>query len=439
MGKVIVIGAGAAGMMAAIAAKRTGANTILLEHKEQVGKKILSTGNGRCNFTNIEQRPECYRGEHPEFGWDTVSRFSAQDTIRFFLKLGIYSKNRNGYLYPYSDQASAVRDVLYMELQRLHVQIETNVEVKEIQKENGFYIRAVRKLMKEERKSKKRTVFVQIGEKEESFEADALVLACGGMAFPVSGSDGSGFLLAKKMGHSIVPCVPALVQLKCEENWIKGLSGIRASAGVRLLAGKEIQAADTGEVQFADYGISGIPVFQISRFASRLLYENKTAERQKKITVEFDFLPEFTEGQLRFFLKNRVENQPECILKSFFTGLFHEKLGRLLVYMAEIDERKPAKTMSEPQMERLISCIKSLPVTISETNGFEQAQVCAGGVATEEIMEGTMESRIVPNLFFAGEIMDIDGMCGGYNLQWAWSSGYLAGACAGKRAGEETV
>ncbi|MFQ7311736.1 MAG: NAD(P)/FAD-dependent oxidoreductase [Sellimonas sp.] len=437
MKRILIIGGGASGMMAAIFAKRSGVDVVILEHGNKLGKKILATGNGRCNFTNIEQRPDCYRGDEPTFGWNGIRQFSAQDTIRFFLELGIYSKNRNGYLYPHSDQASAILSVLLAELDRLGVQVETNIEVKEIFPGKPFRVRAVRHLFSEERKSKKRTILVKTGEEAVSFKGDAVILACGGMAAPSTGSDGSGLALAETLGHSIVSCTPALVQICCRESWFRELSGVRASAGIRLLVDGEIQAADTGEVQFTDYGLSGIPAFQVSRYASKAF--GRKENEMPEVRAEIDFLPEFTMEQAAAFLKNRIRLLEDRPMDQFFVGLFHEKIGQLLVRLASLGGEKKAGDLEEDEIQRIIKLTKCLSAVVTGTNGFEQAQVCAGGVSTKEIDGETMESRIVPGLYFAGEIMDVDGICGGYNLQWAWSSGQIAGRHAAIEDGKENI
>nr|WP_317281973.1 NAD(P)/FAD-dependent oxidoreductase [uncultured Sellimonas sp.] len=429
MEQIIVIGGGASGMMAALSAARKGAKVLILERNSKMGKKILATGNGKCNFTNINQSPACYRGEHPEFAWEAVCSFPVSDTIRFFLEAGLYSKNRNGYLYPNSEQAQAVRDILQMELERLQVRVETDTDVREIKKEKeGFLISGVRQILTPKKQSKKRIVFVKTGEEKKQWHTRKVILATGGMAFSSSGSDGTGIKLAKRLGHTIVPCVPALVQLHCRETFYSLLAGVRVTAKVELLIDEVTEAMDTGEIQFTNYGISGIPVFQVSRYAAKALETGK-----KKIRAEIDFMPDFTKEQLENFLENRKKQHPEKTMSDYFTGLFHDKIANVLLERADIPKDLPAGKLSQKQKESLCKQIKSFSTEIIDTNGFEQAQVSAGGVSTEEIDVHTMESRKIPGLYFAGEVMDVDGMCGGYNLQWAWSSGFLAGShAAGK-------
>ena len=400
MRTVTVVGGGASGMMAAITAAECGAHVILLEHNARVGKKILSTGNGRCNFTNIHQEPLCYRSDDPLFPWGIIRKFNAQDTIAFFLKLGIYSRNRNGYLYPASDQAGAVLDVLRMELSRLGVDVRTETKCLEIiPKGRAFSVRT----------------------DKGSISCGRVILCAGSKAAPSSGSDGSGYDLAKKLGHHMVPVLPALVQLRCRESFFKSISGVRVNGKVSVFAEEEFLASDQGEIQLTDYGISGIPVFQVSRFVSRALYEKKS------VYALLDLMPDHTEDQLMQFLKIRVQTRPEKTLEQFFTGLFHKKLADLWIRLSGISRTKLVRDLSEMELENLVRLIKKFRVDIDCTNSFEQAQVCCGGIDTADTDPETLESRLVPGLYFAGEILDVDGMCGGYNLQWAWSSGHVAG------------
>lgn len=403
MKNVVIAGAGASGMMAAVSAAAEGAHVILLEHKDRIGKKILSTGNGRCNFTNICQEPICYHSDNPGFPWKIIEKFGAQDVISFFLQLGIYSKNRNGYLYPNSDQASAVLDAFRMELDRLQVEIRTGTECREIRPgRKGF------------------TVITDQG----NIRADRVILAAGSKAAPSTGSDGSGYDLVKKLGHRILPVLPALVQIRCGEDFFKSLAGVRANGSVSIWSGDRCIARDAGELQLTNYGISGIPVFQVSRYASRLLY------KKKDVYAVLDFMPDFTQEQMTAFLRARAKTRPEKTAGMFLIGLFHRKLSDLWIKLAGISREKRAGDLTDEEIIRLVRQIKSMKVTVSGTNSFEQAQVCCGGVDTAEVDPDTLESLYIPGLYFAGEILDVDGMCGGYNLTFAWASGYIAGKSA---------
>lgn len=400
MNKIAVIGGGSSGLMAAIVAAQEGAQVCIFEHKDRVGKKLLSTGNGRCNFTNMNQEPIHYHSENVLFPWEIIKKFSAQQTVAFFLKLGIYSKNRNGYLYPQSDQASAVLDVLRMEVKRLGIQIKTDAKCKDIRPVAGGFV-----------------IDTEAGE----FSAGKVILASGSKAAPVSGSDGSGYLLAQKLGHRTIPVLPSLVQLRCKENFYKGIAGVRTDGRVSLYVDGQCQAKDQGEIQLTNYGISGIPVFQVSRYASIGLYENR------QVTAVLNFMPDFTEEQFLAFLRNRIETRPQKTAEEFLTGLFHKKMSDLWIKLAHLERNRTMGDYTEEEIRRLAHLIQNFRTEIIGTNSFEQAQVCRGGLDTQEVCPDTLESLLVPGLYFAGEILDVDGICGGYNLQWAWSSGYTAG------------
>jgi len=398
--QIFIIGGGPAGMMAAITAARNGAAVTILEHNDRIGKKILSTGNGRCNFTNMNQSSKYYRSDNKGFPWKVIEKFPFKDTLAFFEELGIYAKEKNGGLYPFSEQASAVLDVLRMEIERLHIPAITGENVCDL------------KVVKKE---------FQIVCKNNTYKADAVILAAGSKASSKLGSDGSGYLLAKKLGHRIVPVVPALVQLKCKESFYKALAGVRLQGKVCLLVnGKEV-SSDAGEIQLTAYGISGIPVFQVSRFASRAIYE------KKRVEAVLDFMPSFSEKEFSDYIYRRIELRPEKNMEDFFTGMLNKKVAQVVLKIANIRNTQKSGTLGENEIIRLVKTVKEFRTEVTEANSFEQAQVCAGGVDTKDISSKTMESLLVKNLYFAGEIVDVDGICGGYNLQWAWSSGYLAG------------
>ncbi len=399
--QVLIIGGGASGMTAAIAAAKEGAEVTILEHMDRVGKKILSTGNGRCNLTNLDMREDCYRSDQKAFPMQVISRFPVKDTLSFFEQMGILTKSRNGYIYPNSDQASSVLDALRLELERLGVYVAAGCKVHSVKK-NGkgrFLIRT----------------------DQGDFSGHALILATGSKAAPVTGSDGSGYELAKSFGHRIIPPLPALVQLRCDGKYFKQLSGIRCEANLTLLIGQNPVVSEKGELQLTDYGISGIPTFQISRFASKGLAKGK------KVSVLIDFLPTLSAEETRNFLFKRARTLSNRTCSDFLTGVFHKKLSGVLLKQAGIALETKVSQVSSENWERLIHLIKWFEVHVTATNSCEQAQVCCGGVDTREINADSMESKLVPGLYLVGELVDVDGICGGYNLQWAWSSGSLAG------------
>lgn len=400
MRHVAVIGGGAAGMMAAITAAREGVKVSILEHKDRIGKKILSTGNGRCNFTNTYQTPACYRSDNRDFAWNIIQKFNVEKTISFFKELGIYPKDRNGYLYPYSDQAAAILEVLQIEIAKLDICVMTEINVLDIQ-------------------PVKRGIRVTTDKK--TITVDSVILACGSKAAPVTGSDGSGYQLAKLLGHRIVPVLPSLVQLRCAEKFYKSISGVRVQGTVEIYADDISLASDTGEIQLTNYGISGIPIFQVSRYAAKAIYQKQS------VTAVLNFMPDMNKDEFLSFLQERITLCPHKTLDEFFIGIFPKKLCELWIRLSRLPKEMRVSDLSGEQLEKLVLLIQHLRTHITETNAFEQAQICCGGVDTTEINPDTLESNYVPGIYFAGELLDVDGICGGYNLQWAWSSGFVAG------------
>ena len=393
-------------MFGAICAKRAGADVLLLEHTDRIGKKLLATGNGKCNLTNLVLKPGDYHGNHPSFVVPVLERFTQYETLKLFEEMGLVWKDTNGLVYPYSNQASTVLDLLRTELKRLHVKVRTEVKVKEIlpDAKKGFVLNT----------------------SEGELEADCVILACGSKAAPKTGSDGSGYQLAKKLGHSVIEPLPALVQLKAEGGYFKMIAGVRSDCRLKLYIEekanrkKTLIAKESGEVQFTDYGISGIPVFQFSRFAVRALWE------KKKVYVVCDFLPQMEETVLYEYLvkkKERISDWGSC--EELLLGLLNKKLNLMLLKECGFLAQSKAEELSIQNLKRLCRLMKHWEIPLKGYNSFEQGQICQGGIATEELTEN-LESRIHKGLYFVGEIIDIDGRCGGYNLQWAWSSAYVA-------------
>lgn len=392
--KVCIVGGGAAGMIAAIMAARNHAAVTILEHNEKTGKKLLATGNGRCNLTNEKQEKMCYHSEHPELLWDILQNFPFEQTLDFFEKIGIYPVSKNGYFYPSSMQASSVQEVLEMEARFLKVKIKCKEHVKEIKISD----------------TKENPRFSVVTETWQ-YPADAVILACGSQASEIDGADGSGYTLAKQLGLKVINPLPALVPLKGKGNYFSKWAGTRIYGKIYLQSQNEIVQTEEGELQLTDYGISGIPVFQLSGLAAKLL------QHQHSVTLMLDFLPDVTPKELEELLLKRKELCPYKTTKELCIGLFPKKLIEVLV-----DKKTDLSTLAEK--------IKKFSMEIVGTKPFSNAQVCQGGVSLEEISPKTMECKKIPGLYLAGELLDADGICGGYNLQWAWSSG----ACAGKEA-----
>ena len=404
MRRVVVVGGGASGLVAAISAARNGAKVTLVEQKDQVGKKILSTGNGRCNLTNTYMGLQCFRGDDMSLVSEVIAKFGTEKTIRFFEDLGVLLKERNGYVYPFSDQASTILDALRLELKNLKIDVATEQKVKFITKRNSGF---------------------RVTTDNEKFDCNAVILATGGKAAAVLGSDGSGYDLAKELGHHLSPVVPALVQLKGQGEYFKQIAGVRTQAKVSLYVNQEFTASDVGELQLTNYGISGIPVFQISRYVAKALYE------QKKVYVDIDFLPQMDEEEFETWMQKRILNHGGKTAEEFAIGLFHKKIATMLLKEAKIPPQIVIKEVYEEKIHKFMKLCKCFRVTIQGTNDFEQAQVCAGGIKTTEV-RSTMESIYHKDLYLTGELLDVDGMCGGYNLQWAWATGFIAGENAAK-------
>ncbi len=394
-------------MTAAIAAARKGACVTILEHQEKIGRKLLSTGNGRCNFTNLKMGPEYFRGESPERIASVLERFGSGDSLRFFRELGVLTKTRDSCVYPRTGQASTILEALSLEIRRLNITVRTGVHVESIQKRSGEFL-------------------IRTAKSTFDCKADRVILAAGGRAAEKLGSDGSGYLLAGQMGHSLAPVVPALVQLRSSETYFKRIAGVRADAAVTLYVDGRSAARDTGEIQITDYGISGIPVFQISRYASMGLYQ------EKEIHVAADFLPSLSEKEFSEYLLAQRRLEPRRTASEMLSGILHHKLIPVLLRRAHISTGQEIGRLSSSSLDELIHVCKHFIIPIKGTNSFAQAQVCAGGVLLSEVREDTLESLLVPGLYIVGELLDADGMCGGYNLQWAWTTGYLAGEDAAR-------
>lgn len=398
--KVCIIGGGAAGMIAAIIATRQGKKVRIIDHKDKLGKKILATGNGKCNFTNMYVDNTCFRGEDIDYIMDIYSQFDNEKAIEFFKELGIYPKIKNGYVYPNSGQASSVLEVLTTELNYLGVKIEYETVVEKIEKTDNQF-----------------TIITNKG----NYTATSLIIATGSKASPKTGSDGSGYKLAKDLGHSINPILPALVQLKSDAKFLKEVAGVRCDGVVKLMHERECIASDKGELMLTDYGISGIPVFQVSRYASVLLNQGK------KVTARLDFLPNMEFKECKEYLKERAKLYPDKTVLDNLVGLLNKKLLIALFKLAKISPDTKSYELNDKQILKLTDTFKSLSINITATNSFDNAQIACGGVKLSELKKHTLESEKQKGLFFAGEILDVDGICGGYNLQWAWSSGYVCG------------
>lgn len=402
--EIAVIGGGASGLMAAITAKKSGKEVVILERKERILKKVLITGNGRCNITNVNANISNYFGKNISSVENILNRFTPQDTMDFFNGLGIVCNEENrGKVYPLSGQASSVVDALRFEAEKLGIKIETEFYVRKIEKD-GFKF----KIYSEERKK---------------IEAGRVIIAAGGQSYPELGSNGSGFELAKELGHSVTKLSPSIVQLKTEKNQVKGLQGIKTDVAVTAYGDNKKICTYDGELLFTDYGISGNVVFNIS-FVMPLY---------KDVEFEIDFMEKFDYNELYEMLKERKKIMSHLTMENYFNGMINKKLGQFLSKVSGIEKlSKPVKDLSDSDIRKLCTVLKKYRVKILETTGFKNAQVTAGGVSLDEVNTETLESKIVKGLYFSGEVLDVYGECGGFNLQWAWASGYIAGENAAK-------
>lgn len=420
-------------MTAAVSAARQGAEVTLLERNDRLGKKILSTGNGKCNLSNLDLGPGQYYTSEPERLKGFLERFGVKDTISFFEGLGLLIKDRNGCLYPVSEQASSVLDVLRFQIGREpRIQVKYLCRIEEIRQvwDGGKALDGRRvpgsgkALGGGKAPGGRQRGGIQLRAGDGEFVFDSVILACGGRAAPKTGSDGDGYRLARQLGHKLTPVVPALVQLRCREEWLKSVAGVRAEAELMFWDASGEMQRERGELQLTDYGISGIPVFQLSRQAGYILRE------QKELEIRIDFLPDYPrEGFGERMMRARAMGGPEETAEEYFAGMLNKKLMTLLIKLAGM---RPSDSVMRAERERVVrvyELCRELPVWVNGSNSFENAQVCAGGVPLCEVTDW-LESMKAPGVYFAGELLDVDGRCGGYNLQWAWSSGYLAGMYA---------
>lgn len=389
MKKVVIIGGGASGMMAAIQAARTGAAVTLLEHNEKPGKKILATGNGRCNLTNLVQEPSHYRSSQPDFPWKIITQYPLEDTLAFFSELGIYTKDRNGWVYPYSDQAAGVAQVLELEARHQKVKIKTTEEVTDILREDGQYL---------------------VKTATWQYPCDSVIISCGSSASNVEGSSTTGYELAEKLGHTVVKPLPSLCGIRGKDNYYAKWAGSRMDGRITLEIDGKTVGEEQGEILFTEYGISGIGVFQLSRYAVRGTDEGKIA------TYHLDLMPQLTKEELVKLLLDRQQAGSYKNPQELLIGLLPRKMIDVLV-----------KKTYEP--EKIAERLKDWQVPVKGAYALQQAQICSGGVDPRELTE-QLESRLHPGIYFTGEVIDVDGPCGGYNLQWAWSSGAVAGRAA---------
>ena len=388
-------------MAAALAAaENPNVQVLLLERQARVGRKLLATGNGRCNLTNLHAGAGHYYGEEADFANFALETYPVEETLQWFQSMGLYTvAEDSGRVYPYSDQANSVVDVLRFALQKPNVQVLTGFEVTKIRKNNpGFTVES----------------------SDESIVCDKLIVACGGLAGSKLGGSMSGYKLLMKLGHSCTKLRPTLVQLQSDWHGCPSLKGVRANCRARIFRDQQLHAEGKGELQFTEYGLSGPVIFEISRDVCR---------QPGKWVCLLDLLPDLDIPLLPMLQKKRQTDLPA---EELLTGILHNRLGRVVVKEAGISLHAPIRQLEDWELEKVCEVVRGLEIRLTEPMGMDSAQVTAGGIVTGEFDRETMESRLVPGLYACGEVLDIDGDCGGYNLQWAWSSGRMAGLHAGK-------
>lgn len=394
---IAIIGAGASGMAAALAASENRDDKIILVEKQpRVGKKLQATGNGRCNLSNIHASIENYHGTSPDFCRDALQKYSVEDTLNWFRSLGLITiAEPSGKVYPYSDQANSVLDILRFALDRPNIELKCNCEISRVRRNsNGFILES------------------NLGQ----ISCDRLIVACGGLAGTKLGGSLSGYKLLQSLGHTATKLRPSLVQIKTNWKGNAGLKGVRANCKVTITCDNRAMISSEGEIQFTDYGLSGPVIFEISR---------DVCSTKGKWEAKLDFLPQMSQEDLQKELIRRKSSS--LTTDDLLTGILHNRLGRVLTKEAGLPFSTPISQIDDSVLKRLCKLTKDFSISLTEPMGMDQAQVTAGGIKTDEFDASSMESKIIPGLFACGEVLDIDGDCGGYNLQWAWSSGRLAG------------
>lgn len=404
--EVIVVGAGAAGIIATIESAKRGNKTLIIERTREIGKKILVCGAGRCNLTNINVAPERYHGAGSGFTKSVIDQFGSIDILEYFDKLGVktYVENKGkGKVFPITDQALTITEVLKLELEKYEVDIVYECEVNKISKENDLFIINTNMV--------------------EDYTSHKLILSAGGKSYPALGSNGSGYDLAVQLGHKIITPVPSALPLLATDPICKKLQGVRLKASVKAVIAGEVVDEDVDDILFTAFGLSGSVIFNISRPISVRI----NREHLEDCEVIINFFPEYTKEKLKEEIQDRIKRFPNRKLKNLYTGLLNEKIINALVSLSELDENMLINSLTKDKIRKLADLSYEYRVKIEGTKSWNEAEFTAGGVDSREVDRRTLESKIIKGLFFAGEILDVDGDVGGFNLTWAWSSGFVAG------------
>ena len=403
--KVLIIGGGVAGLTAAITLRKNNHEVWVLERNDRPLKKLLLTGNGKCNYWNQDQAITHYHSTTEELLPELITSTRQQAVVDFFASIAIMPRIKNGYYYPFSNQASSVVESLYLSAKEQGVNFLTNLLVDEVVYRNNQFM---------------------VNPKKEKLIGDTLIITTGSMAYPKTGSDGIGYKLAEAFGHYIVPVMPALVQLKMKENDLKDGKGIRCEARLESLVNGKVIQEESGELQLTEYGISGICTLNISSKLARSLAAGD------KVEVAIHFLPWlFTKQEVRMYLENRACLFPNRTLEELLETILPYKLVHVLFNHYKVDFKKKWHTLTHQEQDTVSRFLFCHTIEIIGTNSFDQAQVCSGGVALTEVNLDSLESKKQKDLYFAGEILDVNGDCGGYNLGFAFLSGILVGKKVG--------
>ena len=401
MSRVAIIGAGASGLVCAIESARKAHQVTVFEKNSKVGRKILATGNGRCNISNENITLSRYHGEAPHAAKEALRRFDTSAGKAYFRALGLEMREgEEGRLYPMSHQASSVVDMLLHEARSLGVHFVLECEVLQIEK--------------------KGTEFV-VHTKEQKHSFDACVIATGSVAMPPLGSSGSGYGFAKALGHNVIEPYPSLVQFISDEPHLKEASGVKVDAGVELYIDNQKRQSVQGDLLFTAYGLSGSAILDVSRAASKAFVEGE------RVHVVLDLLPTLSREALTSLLQKRMSIAKEKSLSLWLEGIIPKKLAHFIIQNTKLGHIKEASMLGAKEIKKIVFALKALRVDICATKGFESAEVCAGGVDVRELDAKNLMSQKMKNLYFCGEVLDIDGDCGGFNLHFAWASGYLVG------------
>lgn len=405
MSKTLVIGGGAAGMFAAIAAAGNGHEVHVYEKNEKLGKKLFITGKGRCNITNACDMETLFDAvvTNSKFLYSSFYGYTNQNVIDFFEQIGVKTKVERGErVFPQSDHSSDVIRALEAEMRRRGVQIHLYTEVRRVVSDEG------------------RFSFIELTDGSQ-IKGDACIVATGGLSYPTTGSTGDGHRFAKENGHSVTPCMPALVPMTAKEDWVPRLQGLSLrNVSAVIYDGKKRLYEEFGEMLFTHYGVSGPLMLSASSIVGKKL-------REKELKLVIDLKPALSMEQLEKRVLRDFEENQNRQFKNAVGKLFPAKLIPVMIELSGIDEDKKVNIISREERQRFVSLIKNLPVTLTGLRGYNEAIITKGGVKVKEIDPGTMESKLVKGLYFAGEVLDLDAVTGGFNLQIAWSTGYAAG------------